>query len=183
MPAVLPRWCTQLIVCPAASLVSSPVEPGISVPRAAEGGYSYGGRPRREIDPTVNFHDPFAKLRSANQNTDPAESERAGLLWAGHGKRRLPAGWLGAAAGPGVLLLQPASAPSFLFALRRWDPGVLALMLQPAHAACSRAADAGAAAARAAAGAAAAGAFRGGGRQQDAARGVCGQPDRRPGHG
>ncbi|KAL4433887.1 hypothetical protein ABPG75_000328 [Micractinium tetrahymenae] len=41
-----------------------------------EGGYSYGGRPRREIDPTVNFHDPFAKLRSANQVTDPAEIAR-----------------------------------------------------------------------------------------------------------
>ncbi|KAL4419535.1 hypothetical protein ABPG77_005766 [Micractinium sp. CCAP 211/92] len=41
-----------------------------------EGGYSYGGRPRREIDPTINFHDPFAKLRSANQATDPAEIAR-----------------------------------------------------------------------------------------------------------
>ena len=41
----------------------------------SRGGYSYGGRRGRALDPTVNFHDPFAALRSANAVTDPAESE------------------------------------------------------------------------------------------------------------
>ena len=37
--------------------------------------YGYTGRRGRGPDPTLNFHDPFAALRSANQATDPADSE------------------------------------------------------------------------------------------------------------
>ncbi|EFN57106.1 hypothetical protein CHLNCDRAFT_143928 [Chlorella variabilis] len=41
-------------------------------------GYGYQGRVGRgrDIDPTINFHDPFAALRSANQATDPTEIAR-----------------------------------------------------------------------------------------------------------
>jgi splicing factor U2AF subunit len=38
--------------------------------------YGYTGRRGRGPDPTLNFHDPFAALRSANQATDPAEIAR-----------------------------------------------------------------------------------------------------------
>ena len=47
--------------------------------RADDYGYGYQGRVGRGggkgIDPTLNFHDPFAALRSQNTLTDPAESE------------------------------------------------------------------------------------------------------------